>query len=150
MMRYFLNNNPYLYEFLILSFTTVTSEDHKHISCPSITSALQILFQMLSHFVLILQEKVNHKHSSGQEGQSDKHFSYFSMKTYVMGTHLKCLNEALLMSIHIICFHGEIISLYSQPVILNSKGLTETLRDIRTSTCQSWESEENNKLNSHI
>ena len=35
-------------------------------------------------------------------------------------------------------------------VISNSKGLTETLRDIRTSTYQSWESEENNKLNSHI
>ena len=35
-------------------------------------------------------------------------------------------------------------------VISNSKGLTETLRDIRTSTYQSWESEENNKLNNHI
>ena len=32
----------------------------------------------------------------------------------------------------------------------NSKGLTETLRDIHTSTYQIWESEENNKLNSHI
>ena len=35
-------------------------------------------------------------------------------------------------------------------VISNSKGLTETLRDIRTSTYQSLESEENNKLNNHI
>ena len=35
-------------------------------------------------------------------------------------------------------------------VISNSKGLTEILRDIRTSTYQSWESEENNKLNNHI
>ena len=35
-------------------------------------------------------------------------------------------------------------------VISNSKGLTETLRDIRTSTYQSWESEENNELNNHI
>ena len=35
-------------------------------------------------------------------------------------------------------------------VISSSKGLTETLRDIRTSTYQSWESEENNKLNNHI
>ena len=34
--------------------------------------------------------------------------------------------------------------------ISNSKGLTETLRYIRTSTYQSWESEENNKLNNHI
>ena len=34
--------------------------------------------------------------------------------------------------------------------ISNSKGLTETLRDIRTSTYQSWESEENNKSNNHI
>ena len=35
-------------------------------------------------------------------------------------------------------------------VISNSKGLTETLRDIRTSTYKSWDSEENNKLNNHI
>ena len=34
--------------------------------------------------------------------------------------------------------------------ISNSKGLTGILRDIRTSTYQSWESEENNKLNNHI
>ena len=40
--------------------------------------------------------------------------------------------------------------LQSTLVISNSKGLTETLRDIRTSTYQSWESEENNKLNNHI
>ena len=38
----------------------------------------------------------------------------------------------------------------STPVISNSKELTETLRDIRTSTYQSWASEENNKLNNHI
>ena len=42
------------------------------------------------------------------------------------------------------------IILQSTPVISNSKGFTETLRDIRTSTYQSWESEENNKLNNHI
>ena len=35
-------------------------------------------------------------------------------------------------------------------VISNSKALTEILRDIRTSTYQSWESEENSKLNNHI
>ena len=33
---------------------------------------------------------------------------------------------------------------------LNSKGLAETLWDIRTSTYQSWESKENNKSNNHI
>ena len=38
----------------------------------------------------------------------------------------------------------------STPVISNSKGLTETLRDNRISTYQSWESEENNKFNNHI
>ena len=38
----------------------------------------------------------------------------------------------------------------STPVISNSKELTETLQDIRNSTYQSWESEENNKLNNHI
>ena len=35
-------------------------------------------------------------------------------------------------------------------VISNSKGLYETLWDILTLTYQSWESEENNKLNNHI
>ena len=43
-----------------------------------------------------------------------------------------------------------IIEIQSTLIILNSKGLTETLRDIRTSTYQSWESEANNKLNNHI
>ena len=36
------------------------------------------------------------------------YFSYFSMKPYVVGTHLKCLIEALLMSTHNICFREEI------------------------------------------
>ena len=31
-----------------------------------------------------------------------------SMKTHVVGTHQKCLTEALLMSTHNICFHGDI------------------------------------------
>ena len=43
-----------------------------------------------------------------------------------------------------------LLRLQSTLVISNSKGLTETLRDIRTSTYQSWESEENNELNNHI
>ena len=44
----------------------------------------------------------------------------------------------------------KIYQIQSTLVISNSKGLTETLRDIRTSTYQGWESEENNKLNNHI
>ena len=39
---------------------------------------------------------------------SGKCFSYFSMKTFVMGTHLKHLTEALLVSTHNICFNGEV------------------------------------------
>ena len=35
-------------------------------------------------------------------------FFYFCIKAYVVGTHLKHLIEALLMSTHNICFHGEI------------------------------------------
>ena len=48
--------------------------------------------------------------------------------------------------------YGKVKSHFIQStlVISNSKGLTETLRDIGTSTYQSWESEENNKLNNHI
>ena len=33
---------------------------------------------------------------------------YFSYKKYAVGTHSKCLTEALLMSTHNICFYGEI------------------------------------------
>ena len=43
-----------------------------------------------------------------------------------------------------------VIRIYSRLVISNSKGVAETLRDIRTSTYQNWESEENNELNNHI
>ena len=43
-----------------------------------------------------------------------------------------------------------IFLIQSTLVTSNSKGLTETLRDIRTSTYQNWESEENNTLNNHI
>ena len=35
-------------------------------------------------------------------------FSYISMQTYVVDTHLKRLQEALLMSAHNICFYAEI------------------------------------------
>ena len=41
------------------------------------------------------------------------YFSYFSMKTYVMGTHKKRLAEALLMSTHNICFLGEIRKIFT-------------------------------------
>ena len=46
--------------------------------------------------------------------------------------------------------NSRLSEIQSTLVISNSKVLTETLRDIRTSTYQSWESEENNKLNNHI
>ena len=46
-----------------------------------------------------------------------------------------------------VCFLKKV---QSTLVISNSKGLAETIRDIRTSTYQSWESEENNKLYNHI
>ena len=37
-----------------------------------------------------------------------KYFSYFSTKTYVVGTHYNCLSNMLLMSTHLICLHEEI------------------------------------------
>ena len=41
------------------------------------------------------------------------YFSYFSTKTYVVGTHWKRLSKALLMSTHNICFHGEIRKIFT-------------------------------------
>ena len=43
-------------------------------------------------------------------------FSYFSIKTYVVGTHWKRLVEALPMSTHNICFYGELENYY--PIII--------------------------------
>ena len=43
-----------------------------------------------------------------KKGYRHDDLSYFSMKTHVVGTHQKCLGEALLMSANNICFHGEI------------------------------------------
>ena len=40
-------------------------------------------------------------------------FFYFSIKTYVESTHYKRLAEALLMSTHNICFHGEIRQIFT-------------------------------------
>ena len=42
------------------------------------------------------------------------------------------------------------IQIQATLVISNSKGLSETLRDIRTSKYQSCRSEENNRSNNHI
>ena len=36
------------------------------------------------------------------------YFSYLSIKTYVVGTHLKHISEVLLTSIHNICFHENV------------------------------------------
>ena len=41
------------------------------------------------------------------------YFSYFSMKTYVVGTHKKRLMETLPLITHNICFHGEIRKILS-------------------------------------
>ena len=35
-------------------------------------------------------------------------FRYFSVKTYVVGTHLNRLIEVILMNTHNICFYGEL------------------------------------------
>ena len=54
--------------------------------------------------------KVKKKWLNGLKKSTQKYwyFSYFSMKTYILGTHQKRLAEALLMSTHNICLHGEI------------------------------------------
>ena len=41
------------------------------------------------------------------------YFSYFSTKIYVVGTHQKCLGEALLIGTHNICFHMEIRKIFT-------------------------------------
>ena len=69
----------------------------------------------------------------------------------------ECVSKVRFLTLQLILkrtsFSKYVICIYyiqSTLVISNSKGLTETLREIRTSTYQSWESEENNKFNNHI
>ena len=55
-------------------------------------------------------EEVSKSHSSRLDFfsvESIDIFSYFSMKTYVVGTHSKHLAEALWLSTHNICFRGK-------------------------------------------
>ena len=69
--------------------------------------------------------------------------------SYFIAIHWKIF---LLLHENVYCGHSleALCQVQLTLVISNSKGLTETLWDIRTSTYQSSESEENNKLNYHI
>ena len=54
-----------------------------------------------------MQDRKGHEqtaHNSRSERVSGQYFSYFSMKTYFVGTHQKRLCEALLMSTTIYVF----------------------------------------------
>ena len=57
---------------------------------------------------LFYQQNTAFSIAPDKRGFSALYFSYFSMKTYVVGTHEKCLSEALLMSTHNVYLHGEI------------------------------------------
>ena len=90
------------------------------------------------------------------------HFLYNSKTWVYKGIHFFFLISAtkprlwvLVRTASVICYYGlsgpDIhIYLYSRLSFSNSKGLSETLRDIRTSKYQSCRSVENNKLNNHI
>ena len=56
------------------------------------------------------------------------YFSYFSTKTYIVGTHQKHLGEALLMSTHNICFRGEIRKIITWYALL-SRPMKEMIRE---------------------
>ena len=57
-----------------------------------------------------LKQKSKRRKSSWLKirGGTRKYLLYFSIKTYIVGTHKKRLAEALLMSTHNICFYEEI------------------------------------------
>ena len=57
-----------------------------------------VLFFFITVFptpLLSAYRKAELHHNSRQEWVSTLYFSYFSMKTYVVGTHWKCLGEVL-------------------------------------------------------
>ena len=41
-------------------------------------------------------------------------FFLFLHKTYIVGTHWKCLTKVLLMSTHNVCFYGELKKIISE------------------------------------
>ena len=47
------------------------------------------------------------------------HFSYFSMKNYVVGTHYKRCGKELLVSNHNVCIHREIGKIFTLRSILD-------------------------------
>ena len=70
-------------------------------------------------------------------------FSYSSAKSYVVGAHLNCLEEAILMSTHNICFSGEIRLFFKKKKFCNlylsvfAKALTDVIAVSLTSVVSS-------------
>ena len=58
---------------------------------------------------------VNHLLGKGESGVSDKYFSYFSVQTYIVNDHKKCLCEAFLMSTYYV-FHSLFVLRFYGPV----------------------------------
>ena len=72
------------------------------------------------------------------------------MKSIISHYHTHCVADLTgrdTLGFQIFFYKGDI---HSTPVISNSNGLYETLRDIRTSTYQICGTEENNLSNNHI
>ena len=69
-----------------------------------------VIYRHVDYLIVKFCNILKNIHSFREEGDQDFFLSSFSTKTHVMGihTHLKCLAEALLMSTHNICFHGQI------------------------------------------
>ena len=90
---------------------------------------------------------LGHKTSTQTNIATDRHFffhpkqcwylSYSSLKTYIVGTHQKCLTEALLMNTQNICFHGAIRKILCVYPVL-SVAMQCTSQQSGQSLCLTW------------
>ena len=65
-------------------------------------------------------------------------FSYFSMKTYVKGTHQKHLTKALLMINNNVCFHGEMKKTYTCHSVLSGAVNASVASSVKTLPVHSY------------
>ena len=66
--------------------------------------------------------EVLENHSVRLEGYSLKYFSYFSMKTYVVGTHYKCLIDVISLSLSEFAHRNLIVKTVLCRMLLNLSG----------------------------
>ena len=94
--------NDHICSYLSVAHLKISYEMTPHVRS-SIIMTLDKRYVQRNNFLISPQ-----KHMLQTFIRSNSVFFCYPMKTYVVGTHLNCPCESLLMRTHNICFHGEI------------------------------------------